>query len=66
MVEITECVFCGCKEVPTMDLDLDIYSNIVKSIKVLGAKCSNCGEAYYDSKSIKVAEKIQEFLDDLA
>ncbi|SMG52204.1 hypothetical protein [Paenibacillus aquistagni] len=65
-MNILECPMCGCDDVPNVDIDFDLNMNNdkIKSIKVRGAKCSGCGETFYDSKTTNLILKISKLVDD--
>ncbi|WP_256719481.1 hypothetical protein [Paenibacillus odorifer] len=62
------CVVCGCRDVPTVDLDIPVKSNtdLLKSVKVTGSKCSKCGEEYISGKELQAIEQIEKALKELA
>ncbi|CAG7648163.1 hypothetical protein ACFQI7_12990 [Paenibacillus allorhizosphaerae] len=66
-LNISECVMCGCVEVPNVDIDIELKSKNkrFKSIKTRGGKCGNCSEEYYDMKDMDAIEKIEKLLDEL-
>lgn len=59
--------FCGCEDVPNDELTLDIRSGFktIKGLRVIGWKCSQCGEEYYDSFSVKLQGILQELVEKL-
>jgi YgiT-type zinc finger domain-containing protein len=66
MFKIEECVMCGCNDVPTTTLNVRVKSDTVKSVQVEGARCTNCGEEYYDLKVLKAIEDFEKTLNELA
>ncbi|WP_412679102.1 MULTISPECIES: YgiT-type zinc finger protein [Brevibacillus] len=56
---VSQCVFCGCTKVPPTKLEIPVKSNKIKSIQADGAKCSQCGEEYYDSQTMKAIEELE-------
>jgi|HigsolmetaAR204D_1030405.scaffolds.fasta_scaffold04792_5 hypothetical protein len=65
MFKIKQCVICGCDDVPNLELDYPIESEIIKSVKIVGAKCTNCEEEYYDLRQLQVISEMEKFLKDL-
>jgi hypothetical protein len=59
MMGIKECVMCRCTIVPPTELEVSVNSNLINSVRVGGAKCSNCGEEYYDLEILKAIEEIE-------
>jgi YgiT-type zinc finger domain-containing protein len=59
MMGIKECVMCHCTYVPHTELEVSINSKHIISVKVNGAKCSNCGEEYYDLETLKAIEETE-------
>lgn len=62
-LNILECVFCGSDDVPNVAVEIELEPNIksVISVKVniRAAKCSKCGEEYYDSETTELVRKIE-------
>lgn len=61
-MRIKQCVFCGCTNVPPAELEIAVETKHIKSVKVDGFKCSQCGEQYYNSETLKFIEKIEKIL----
>ncbi|MFC0212105.1 YgiT-type zinc finger protein [Paenibacillus chartarius] len=59
MLKISQCVFCGCLTVPPARLEIPVRSNKIKSIQADGAKCSQCGEEYYDAQTMRTIEELE-------
>ncbi|MEK4339105.1 YgiT-type zinc finger protein [Brevibacillus sp. FSL L8-0710] len=59
MTSIKQCVFCGCTNVPPAELEIYVKSKHIKSVKVDGFKCSQCGEQFYHSDALKIIEEIE-------
>lgn len=57
---------CGSEDVPNVDIDDDLNSKYdkIKSIRVRGARCAECGETFYDSKVTDLILKISKLIDD--
>lgn len=67
-LNIPECVFCGSDDVPNVTLDIDLHHNIKQvisiNVKIRAAKCSKCGEEYYDSETTELLRKIKNIIID--
>src|SRR5690606_15294167 len=65
-LNIVQCVFCGSEDVLNVDLDIELHPNVKRVIsinfKVRGAKCSSCGETYYDSATTELIRKIKKLV----
>lgn len=59
MFTIEQCVMCGCKDVPNKTLEIPVNVHGIVSVSVKGAKCSQCGEEYYDMKDTKAIEEME-------
>ncbi|NOU53731.1 hypothetical protein HN020_02795 [Brevibacillus borstelensis] len=59
MFEIKQCLMCGCTDVSPAELEVKVRAKHIKSVKVDGAKCSKCGEEYYDSQTLKAIETLE-------
>lgn len=60
MFTIEECVMCGCTDVPSQPLTISVNIKGIVEVKVNGAKCTNCGEEYYDSDDIEAIRQMKE------
>jgi uncharacterized OB-fold protein len=67
-LNITQCVMCGSLDVPNVELDLALESNNkrIKSVKILGAKCSQCAEEYYRLEDLEAIRVINKALNELS
>lgn len=59
MMKIKLCVMCGCSDVPPAELEVKVRAKHIESVKVDGAKCSKCGEEYFDSQTLKAIEELE-------
>ncbi|MFM1655781.1 DnaA N-terminal domain-containing protein [Brevibacillus sp. B_LB10_24] len=66
-LNILECVFCGSDDVPNIQLDIDLQPNVKSivsiNVKIRAAKCSKCGEEYYDSEATELVRKIEKLIE---
>ncbi|MGM0714182.1 hypothetical protein [Brevibacillus parabrevis] len=66
-LNIPECVFCGSDDVPNVTLDIELQPNINQVIsinfKIRAAKCSKCGEEYYDSETTELLSNIEKLIE---
>lgn len=67
-LNIPECVFCGSDHVPSVTLDIElqptIHQVISLNVKIRAAKCSTCGEEYYNSETTNLLRKIKNIIID--
>lgn len=65
-LNILECVFCDSDDVPNVTLDIELQLNINQIIsinfKIRAAKCSKCGEEYYDSETTELIRKVKRLI----
>ncbi|MFD2115512.1 YgiT-type zinc finger protein [Paenibacillus yanchengensis] len=59
MFTIDQCVMCGHKEVPNQELEIPVNIEGIISVKVQGAKCSNCGEEYFNSNDTQAIRSME-------
>jgi hypothetical protein len=66
-LNIVQCVMCGSLDVPNVDLDLELKSknNRLKSVKVRGGQCVQCGEGYSRGQDIRAKEMIEKLLNEM-
>lgn len=64
---IRQCSFCGCEDVPDVELTLDLQSSFetIKGLRVIGWKCSQCGEEYYDYISVRLLGILRELVEEI-
>lgn len=64
---IKQCVMCGRNGIRTVILDIPIKSPIdsLKSVKIVGAKCTLCGEASVNGRELRAIECIEKSLKEL-
>lgn len=58
-MKIPQCPMCGCTKVPPVELEVEVHSKEIKSVKVNGAKCSQCGEEFYSQDTMRAIEEIE-------
>lgn len=64
LLNIKKCVMCNSTNVPSVELDIPLKSKYIKSVKADGARCSQCGEEYYDVQTLKAIEEIEKGLEE--
>lgn len=65
--KIQKCEMCGSNEVLDADLEIDLESRdkLLKSIKIQGSKCSQCGEEYLNFRELNAMQEINWLINDL-
>lgn len=61
------CVMCGSNDIRLGNLDISIKSPIdsLKSLKVVGAICTQCGEEYVNGRELRAIKCIEKLLNEL-
>lgn len=63
-INLIECPLCYCSEIPNIDTNVNLETNNkrIKSLKIRGARCSNCSEEFYNRDDMDAIRKIEKLL----
>lgn len=63
LLNLNECVFCNCTDVPNKLLELDVGVKGILSVNVQGAECAQCFEQYYFGSDLKIIENFKQLIE---
>ncbi|MNC55070.1 hypothetical protein D3C75_1045810 [compost metagenome] len=65
-LKINNCVYCKNDDVPNMEIDVRLFSETktVISLKVKGAKCSNCQSEYFSKGTEILIARVKAAMDE--